>query len=145
MPATDGAEVELRLSEEDYQALVARRAGAEGAQPVKTPRAEKGNKYSAERATSSDGKSFHSRKERRRYEDLRLLERTGEISDLQLQVKYALEVNGLLICHYYADFKYFLTKERRWVVEDAKGFKTDSYRIKCKLMRAVHGIEILET
>ena len=44
---------------------------------------------------------------------------------------------------YIADFVY-TDKSGRLVVEDAKGVRTDVYVIKRKLMRQVHGIEIIE-
>ena len=56
---------------------------------------------------------------------------------------YPLRVNGALIGHYIADFVYWENDER--VVEDCKGVKTPIYRIKCKLMKAIYGIEIKET
>ena len=104
----------------------------------------KPHKYNAKPCVV-DGQRFASRKEANRYSELKLLERAGKLSDLQTQVRYALEVNGILISHYVADFKYFDLEKREWVVEDAKGFKTDVYRIKQKMMRALYGIEILET
>jgi len=68
----------------------------------------------------------------------------GEIINLELQPKFPIEVNGIKICTYIADFRY---KERDGteVVEDCKGFKTDVYRLKKKLVKAIYGIEILET
>jgi hypothetical protein len=90
-----------------------------------------------------DGIYFHSTKEGRRYEILRLMERAGGISDLKLQVTFALAVNGRAVCRYKADFTYL--REGVLIVEDTKGVRTAAYMIKKKLMRAVHGIEILET
>lgn len=45
-------------------------------------------------------------------------------------------------CAYYADFVYFENGER--IVEDVKGVRTEAYKIKRKLMRWIHGIEIRE-
>ncbi len=47
------------------------------------------NKYAALKMTV-DGITFDSRKEARRYTELKLLERTGKITDLQRQVKFKL-------------------------------------------------------
>ncbi|MDQ3748026.1 MAG: DUF1064 domain-containing protein [Acidobacteriota bacterium] len=102
------------------------------------------NKYRAVK-TIVDSISFHSRKEAARYRDLRLLELAGKIHSLNLQTAYRLEVNGILICKYLADFVYFDNDLQKWVCEDVKGIRTPIYRIKQKLMRAIHGIEILET
>lgn len=90
-----------------------------------------------------DGIRFDSTWEGKRYSQLKLLERTGEISDLQMQVPYPMEINNVVICKYLADFVY--VKEDITIIEDAKGFITPEYRIKKKLMKAIHNIEILET
>jgi len=88
---------------------------------------------------------FTSRKEANRYSGLLLLVRNGEIDDLKLQVKYPLVVNGIKICDYIADFTYTDLRTMQTVVEDVKGMKTPVYRLKYKLMKACHGIDILET
>jgi len=90
-----------------------------------------------------DGIVFASRGEMLRYQELRLLEKTAWIRDLRRQVSYDLTVNGQLVARYVADFTYW--EDNRWVVEDAKGYETEVYRIKKKLMKACHGIEVLET
>ena len=63
------------------------------------------NKYGAI-STEVDGIKFHSKKESVRYNELRLLEKAGEIKELKLQVKFELVKNGHLIESYYADFTY---------------------------------------
>lgn len=90
-----------------------------------------------------DGHKFASKKEGRRYTELRLLERAGEISGLKLQPRFPLRVFGKLICTYVADFQY-LEKDGRVVVEDAKGFRTREYINKAKLFEAVIGFPIRE-
>lgn len=99
------------------------------------------------------GRTFDSRKEYNRYCELLLLERSGYISDLKLQVKYVLipaqkDESGKVLereCSYIADFVYFDQKAQRTVVEDAKGFKTKDYIIKRKLMLERYGIRIRES
>jgi hypothetical protein len=93
----------------------------------------------------SDGIRFSSKKEMYRYNELQLLVKAGEIGDLKLQVKYPLVVNGVQICNYIADFTYTDFRTMHTVVEDVKGKKVQPYPIKCKLMKACHGIDILET
>ncbi len=93
--------------------------------------------------TEVDGFKFDSKREAFRWSVLRQLEREGKISKLQRQVVFPLVVNGVLVCKYRADFVYEQRGER--VVEDAKGVLTDAYRIKQKLMKAILGIDILET
>ena len=99
-----------------------------------------------------DGIRFPSMKQARRYEELKLLERAGKIVDLEIERPYPLVVNGQKVCRYVADFVYAeVVKEGprevtyRPVVEDTKGFRTPVYRLKAKLMLALHGISIKET
>lgn len=94
--------------------------------------------------TVVDGITFASKKEANRYCLLKLMERGGLIRDLELQPPYRLEVNGVLVCKYVADFRYVDAQTGEAVVEDAKGFKTREYNLKKKLVKAVHGIEIRE-
>jgi hypothetical protein len=101
------------------------------------------SKYAAVR-TAVDGITFASRREAKRYAELRLLEKAGEISRLVTQPHFPLEVQGVLVCTYIADFSYS-KRDDAWIVEDCKGVRTAVYRIKRKLMKAVYGIEILET
>lgn len=90
-----------------------------------------------------DGFRFHSQKEAGRYLELKLLQQVGRIAGLEMQVKYRLDINGSHICDYIADFRY--TEEGETIVEDVKGFYTPVYRLKKKLMKAIHQIEIFET
>lgn len=124
------------------------------------------NKFGAKKVTAPDGQKFDSIKERDRYVVLKLLERAGKITGLERQVKFELipsqreestEVYkagpqkglpkpGAVIekpCTYVADFTYY--QDGKYIVEDAKGCKTEAYKIKKKLMLNVHGIRIKET
>ena len=107
-----------------------------------------------------DGIIFDSKKEANRYKELQLLERAGEIQDLQMQVKFELIPTqrepdsvgarggihkGKVLehsCNYIADFVYKHNGEV--IVEDTKGFRTTDYVIKRKLMLYVHKIKIKE-
>lgn len=69
---------------------------------------------------------------------------------MKLQEKFVLipaqKIDGKVVeraCTYIADFVY--TENGKLVVEDCKGMKTESYKIKKKLMLYVHGIQIKET
>jgi hypothetical protein len=102
------------------------------------------SKYGAVR-TVVDGLTFASKKEARRYSELRLLERAGEIGALTLQPRYPLKVNGKLVCTYVADFEYYpADPQKSKVVEDAKGVRTPAYVIKAKLFEALYGFKISE-
>lgn len=95
------------------------------------------HKYGA-RKTEVGGILFDSKKEAARYQELRLLEKAGEIHDLRLQVPFELQPkfrkNGKTwrAVTYVADFVY-LTKEGEEVIEDVKGMRTDVYRLKRKM------------
>ena len=98
---------------------------------------------------SAQGKNFDSIKERDRFFFLQDCQRRGVIRNLRCQVRFSIDVEGEHICDYIADFVY----ESVWnsvltvtVVEDvkSKATKTDVYRLKNKLMKAVHGVEIRE-
>lgn len=103
------------------------------------------NKYGARKLKTPDGEVFDSVKEYHRWGCLKLIERAGKIKDLKRQVSFELipKQNGERACNYIADFTYY--EDGKLVVEDCKGYKTDVYRIKKKLMLWVHGIRIKET
>ena len=103
------------------------------------------SKYGNRKLKAPDGQVFDSVKEFHRYGVLRLLERAGKISDLKRQVSFELipKQDGERACTYVADFTYY--EDGKLVVEDCKGFKTEVYRLKRKLMLWVHGIRIKET
>lgn len=94
--------------------------------------------------TEVDGILFDSKKEAKRYQELRLLEKQGIILELQLQPKFPIVVNGKKICTYIADFDYCVAHTADRIVEDVKGIKTPIYNLKKKLVKAVHGIDITE-
>lgn len=102
------------------------------------------SKYNS-RKVVVDGIVFHSIAESERYKELKLLEAAGEIVDLKTQFRFRCVVNGYKICDYYADFKYFDMRNKKFVVEDKKGYKTDEYKIKKKLVEAIFSIQIVET
>ena len=92
--------------------------------------------------TEIDGYLFDSKKEAKRYAELKLLDRGGEIRKLVLQPKFLLQKgfedfmgNKHKPIFYIADFCYE-DKQKKWVmvVEDVKGMKTDVYRLKKKLL-----------
>ncbi len=98
------------------------------------------------RKTVANGVTFDSGKEARRWQELQLMALAGAITELKRQVSFDLCVNGMLICRYIADATY--RENGMLVCEDVKSpisRRQGDYRIKFKLMRAVHGIEIRET
>jgi hypothetical protein len=89
---------------------------------------------------------FDSRAELNRFGELTLMVRAGLIRNLETQVRFPIRVNSMLICTYVADFCYYENDEL--VVEDVKANTQDKYaltdvfKIKRKLLGAVHGIKI---
>ena len=94
--------------------------------------------------------TFDSKREAKRYNELKLLERCNIISDLQLQVSYVLipaQKGGLrneLALKYIADFVYFDNELNKIIIEDVKGVKTPIYIAKRKMMKSL-GYEVTET
>jgi hypothetical protein len=80
--------------------------------------------------------------------ELHLLQKAGEIRDLEAhpQPKLELSVNGVHVAHYLPDFVYVDVRSEQKVVEDVKGMPgmTEVYRLKKRLVLACHGIEITE-
>lgn len=104
------------------------------------------NKFHAQRSGG-----YASRKEHRRANELRLMQRAGLIANLREQVSYELipaqrGADGKIVeyaCSYVADFVY-TDEHGNTIVEDTKGVRTKEYIIKRKLMLHVHGISITE-
>lgn len=122
-------------------------------------RSKYGNKKAA-----VDGVFFDSKKEARRYAELKMLQKAGKISELELQLPFVLipaqyeyvpryGKNGKRLkdakiciersCIYKADFAY-KDEDGNIVVEDTKGMRTTDYIIKRKLMLFLYGIRIKE-
>ena len=98
----------------------------------------KRSKYGSEK-TEVDGILFDSRKEAKRYKELKLMQAAGEIKKLRLQPEFELipryKKGGHVIRRtvYRADFEYYDQAGRR-IVEDVKGYKTEVYRLKKKML-----------
>lgn len=90
-----------------------------------------------------DGHRFASKAEAARYRVLKAREEAGEIVALELQPRYPLVVNGEKVGTYVGDFSYYEGGELR--LEDVKGVLTPVYRLKKRLVKALYGIDILET
>ena len=100
------------------------------------------NKYGARRAVDRNGRMYDSTAERDRAEELRLLEKAGEIRNLQAQPRLELE-RGIF---YKPDFAYeeqvYGSAYWRPIWEDVKGVVTERFRLICKLW-ALHGPGVL--
>ena len=97
------------------------------------------NKYGACRTAG-----FDSKKEYRRFLELELLEKAGEVSNIEKQVTFNFYgKNGNKICSYKADFVY-LEKDGTKVIEDVKApiTCTPVFRLKWKLLEDMFCDEI---
>ncbi len=114
-----------RVSIEEYEAMKAKAA--------------KSSKYRAKKV-ELDGFAFDSKAEAKRYAELILMRKAGEISNLVVHAGY-----DLGSCYYKADFSYLQTGEL-WelepVTEDVKGFMTRDCKIKLRLMKEKYGIDV---
>ena len=105
-------------------------------------------KYKSRKVTTPDG-TFDSKLEAAHWQALKTRQHLGEITGLTRQVAYLLAepvvINGRKrpAMKYIADFV-FRDSTGKTVVADAKGVITEGYRIKRHLLKAVHGIDILE-
>jgi hypothetical protein len=106
----------------------------------------KRTKYGAKAKRCREGVMHQSTLEARRCSELHLMQKGGLISDLEAhpQPRYRLDVEGVHICDYLADFRYLDTETGEEVVEDVKGWRTEVYKLKKRLMLACFGIEIRE-
>jgi hypothetical protein len=93
-----------------------------------------------------NGIEFDSAKEAARYMELQFMRKAGLITDLRVHPVYEIVVCGALVCRVEPDFDYRQVEGGELVVEDVKSepTKTPAYRLKRKLMKAVHGIEVRE-
>ena len=86
---------------------------------------------------------FASKKEMKRYAELRLLERAGEIQGLELQPEFRVSINDQHYCTYTADFAYTEKGER--VIEELKSTgtaKDAAYRLRKKAAELFYGIKV---
>lgn len=96
------------------------------------------HKFNAQR-TEVDGIKFASKKEAKRYAELKLLQKQGEVVFFLRQVPIGIPGNVKYVC----DFQVFWA-DGSVTFEDVKGFKTDTYILKKKLVEANYPIEIKE-
>ena len=131
-----------RLTAAEYQAILR-------GSPGKGPGTHR-TKYGSTKIETPDG-TFDSKGEHRRYSELVLRQRAGEITDLTRQVRIALIVNGVHLTledkngvkrkiHYNADFSY--RENGEYVLEDFKGYDTPTSRIKRAIVEAMLGVSV---
>jgi hypothetical protein len=101
-------------------------------------------------------KGFDSAKEWRRNQELEIMQRAGEISELKRQVPFTLMPSYTISdettkqgfrtvreIRYIADFTYRLKNGKR-IIEDVKGMQTDVFKIKRKLLERKIALGVIE-
>lgn len=117
----------VRISEEQYRQFLSKSIDY------------KQNKYRNKKVVY-DGIKFDSIKEKNYYVALKMLEKAGIITELELQKKFELQPsfvdnNGKKqrAITYIADFFYYETVQKLYIAVDVKGYRTDVYKIKKKM------------
>lgn len=117
------------------------------------PKTAKRNKFNAQKI-EIDGMTFDSKKEHKRYIELKAMQQRGEIFGLEHHTKFELAPKTKIegekrvkpALRYFADFTYYnITGE--YIVEDVKSAATRklaSYRNKKHLMKTVFNIDVRE-
>lgn len=116
------------------------------------PRAKYGNKKV--KGFDQDGSviTFDSKREAKRWAELLIRQKAGEIDQLERQISFLFAIDGEHLTYvgsnrkvkYVLDFRYREVETGEWAHEDSKGVRTDGYKLKQALMDWVHGIEVLE-
>ena len=132
MSRDDGAVIAESMSADQYLAYLAGQT-------------TRGPKY-GNQSKEVDGFIFDSIAEAAHYRDnLRIRELAGDITELRLQPRFDLVVNGLKITRYTADFS-FRDRDGELHVQDVKSkpTRTRDYVMRRKLMKAIFGIDVEE-
>ena len=90
-----------------------------------------------------DGIKFDSKRECAYYQELKLLEAAGDISQLRVHPKdFNITINNKRICRYEPDFIFYDNKQGRFRIQDVKGVVTALFKLKKKLVEATYDIEV---
>lgn len=97
--------------------------------------------------TEYNGFKYMSKKEAEYAMTLDSLKRATNKKDrvisFEKQIPFQIEINGIKVFKYIADFKVFYADDRVEII-DVKGVRTDVYRLKKKCVEAQYGIKIIE-
>lgn len=101
------------------------------------------NKYGAKKTPCQHGHNHDSGREAKRCNELHLLQRAGEIRELETQVHFPFMIDGKYlkgknghILGFTPDFVYL--EGNRTIVEDSKGFVVRDYPLRSALFRALN-------
>lgn len=114
---------------------------------------QKPSRYRAHGTRDADGTFFHSKGELRRWQELQMLEKAGEITELKRQVRFALSVptgySGVyhVVGHFTPDF-WYVERNGEVVIEDFKSpasAKDEAYRLRKKMFEILYPFTVRET
>lgn len=145
----------MRLTEEEYKELIERRGGkissSSSGKNEKKPSKYHNRKCSAIDPKTGEAVTFDSEKERDYYFDLLFREKYKSILDVRRQVRFKIiepfeDIRGNKYrgIDYVADFTYIDAVDGSFHIVDVKGYRTDVYRIKKKLLAHMYGYIIDE-
>lgn len=126
----------MGMSREEFERVKARAAGDKGKKAKRPPRVRG---VAAKEDRTADGIVFASRREMRRYRELRNLRKQGIVLFFLRQTPFHLP-GGI---RYLADFL-VVWRYGPITVEDVKGLRTDTYKLKKKQVEEIYGIRITE-
>lgn len=99
------------------------------------------NKYNAVKTYSAlCQRTFDSKLEAKRGEQLRLMEMAGEITDLKYQIGIILSRDPKVSIA--IDFRYVNKGQTKWTYEDVKGVLTRDFRTKLAWLKEKYAIEV---
>jgi hypothetical protein len=102
----------------------------------------KRSKYGATK-TMLDGITFDSKREAAYYSELKIREKAGEVTGVEMQRPFALlGNNGTLMATFRADFCFWDNTAGRFRCIDVKGFDTPVGKLKRKMMKGLLGIDV---
>lgn len=105
----------------------------------------KQSKYGAIQTTTSDGETFKSTLEATYYSRLKVLQKVGEVTNIEREVRYEFHVNGIFVGTYLLDFRItYATGVVEHIDCKSQPTVTPLFRIKKQLMKACHGIDVVE-
>ena len=115
-----------------------------------TLKPEKKQKYRSKKTPCRHGHTHDSGKEARQCNELHLLQRAGEISELEVQVQYWFAINGVPVTHLNGrrcgiklDFRF--RENGKTVCADTKGFIVRDFPLRAAIFRALYpDIELRE-
>ncbi len=103
-------------------------------------------KYGSERI-EYNGRMYDSKKEAAYAKRLEYLKHAHKIEErvvrIEYQVPYSITAKNKVVATYFADFRVTYGDLHQEVV-DVKGFRTEVYKLKKKLVEALHEIKIIE-